>query len=95
MSKRMPRHARRDSNESEIVRHLRAIGAQVYRLSAPGMPDLLVNFHGQTYFMEDKTRKGKLTGLQVATFSDWAGSEIYVVRSVDEALTVLGAAVTA
>lgn len=48
------RAARRDSNEDAIVDALIAAGASVTRLSAEGVPDLLVGIAGQTYLLEVK-----------------------------------------
>lgn len=48
------RAAGRDSNEAAIVDALVAAGASVTRLSAEGVPDLLVGIAGRTYLLEVK-----------------------------------------
>lgn len=94
--KGIPRYAaKRDGNEAAIVRTLEGIGAQVYRLSQRGLPDLLVNWLGKTYFMEVKNKGGELTAAQVVTYETWEGDNFLVVHDADEALAALDAQVTA
>lgn len=81
---------RRDMNEAEIVAALVTCGASVTRISAPGAPDLLVGFRGRTLLVEVKAAKGKLTASQERWIADWRGDRVHVVRSVDEALRLLG-----
>jgi Holliday junction resolvase len=85
------RAAKRDLNEFSIVDALRTVGADVYRLSAKGVPDLLVSFRGETFLMEIKTRTGKLTPAQIKWRDQWQGGPVGVVRTVDEALAFIGA----
>jgi hypothetical protein len=75
------KNPRRDANEPEIVQALEAVGADVYRLSGRGLPDLLVRFRGVLYAGEVKTAKGRLRASQGA-FPVW--------RTVDDALTAIG-----
>lgn len=91
MGKRMPHFGKRDAVEDEIVKALRGLGAQVYRLSQKGLPDLIVNFKGASYLMEAKGKKGKLTPSQVELHRTWQGAPIHIVHSVAEALLVIGA----
>jgi hypothetical protein len=72
---------RRDANEPAIVEALEAVGADVWRLSGRGLPDLLVRFRGVLYAGEVKTAKGRLRASQGA-FPVW--------RTVDDALTAIG-----
>ena len=81
---------RRDDNEPEIVTALETCGARVVRLSVPGGPDLLVGFRGATFLVEVKGPKGKLTDRQVKWITDWRGGPVHVVRSIDDALRVIG-----
>lgn len=83
--------AKRDANEGVIISALRAAGAQVYPISETGVPDLLVGFRGQTFLLEVKNAKGKLTEDQDQFFKTWSGGLIHVVRSVPEALQFIGA----
>lgn len=52
----MRRAARTDTNQSDIVAALKAIGAEVTSLAGvgSGVPDLLVSFRGQWHLMEVK-----------------------------------------
>ena len=91
-SKSLPHWAaRRDSNEKRIERALRDVGANVVRNSAAGLPDLLVGFRSGTYLLEVKTRRGKLTEVQMDFQGEWDGGQVFVVRDEDEALRAIGA----
>ena len=83
--------AKRDANEGAIISALRAVGAQVYKISETGVPDLLVGFRGQTFLLEVKNDKGVLTKDQEQFFKDWSGGSIYIVKSAPEALQFIGA----
>lgn len=88
----MSRYLQRiDANQNEIVEALRKAGASVYSLASVGhgVPDLLVGFRGQTFLLEVKTRKGRLTHAQKQFHATWDG-HIAVVRSVEDALFVIG-----
>lgn len=84
--------AKIDNNQREIVEALRGIGASVEITSqvGKGFPDLAVGFRGNTYLLEVKGPKGKLTPDQVRFHQAWNG-HIAVVRTVDEALVTVGA----
>jgi hypothetical protein len=75
------KNPRRDANEPEIVQALEAVGAEVWRLSGKGLPDVLCRFRGVLYAGEVKTEKGRLRASQGA-FPVW--------RTVDDALTAIG-----
>jgi hypothetical protein len=83
---------RTDKNQQKIVDALRDIGASVLPLHTVGhgCPDLAVGFRGDTYFLEVKSGKGKLTEAERAFFAQWRGRAA-VVRSVDDALRAIGA----
>jgi hypothetical protein len=76
---------RRDSNEPAIVAALRAVGAQVEQVSGPGAPDLVITFHSRSYAVEVKSLTGRRTPAQTVT-------RYPIVRTVDEALAILGVA---
>ena len=88
----MRRNARADPNQKEIVKALRDIGASVIHLHmvGRGCPDILVGFRGRNTLMEIKTEKGKLNKRQEIFFARWYG-KCFVVRTVDEALELIGA----
>lgn len=84
---RVGQSRKRDASEQAIVDALEAIGATVFRLSGPGVPDLLVGFKGHWTPMEVKARTGRLTPLQAK--NRW-GNTVPIVRSVDEAYQAVG-----
>lgn len=80
---------RLDRNHDEISEALLNVGASV---SETGPLDLIVGFRGLNYLLEVKTKNGKLRPSQERFFSTWAGQRA-LVRSVDDALRVIGAIV--
>lgn len=80
--------AKRDENEVEIVKALRAAGASVAHLSSKGIPDLLVSYQNKLFLMEVKMPGKKLTPEQMKFHENWNG-EIYIVRNIDEAIDIL------
>lgn len=95
----MRRAARVDSNQAEIVRVLRACGAEVWDLSAlgDGIPDLLVGFRGRWIPLECKDgskppSKRRLTPAEagVHAIARAKGLPIVVVNSTSEALKAVG-----
>lgn len=90
------RAARIDDNQPDIVAALRAVGASVQSLAAlgQGVPDLLVYFRG-LYLLEIKNPLQSRSDQQLTSDeADWHaawGGPVYVVRTIDEALMVIGA----
>jgi Holliday junction resolvase len=92
----MRRAARTDSNQEEIVKALRAVGATVQSLAGVGhgVPDLLVGYQGKTILMEikDGTKspsKRELTEDQVKWIDSWTGGSIFIVDNVESAWNAL------
>jgi len=83
--------AKRDANEAAIVKALEQLGCTVQRLSATGCPDLLVGYHGVNWLFEVKVAKGTLTDDELFWHELWNG-QVAVIRSVDDALRVMGIA---
>lgn len=82
--------AKRDTVEAEIILALKEAGAtNVYQLSHPGLPDLLVNWGGHWRLVECKSPKGKLTPKQRKFFRDNPGAHMTVSTSGDEAVAAL------
>lgn len=78
--------AKRDSNEPEIIAELVGYGASVQKLSAPGVPDLLVGYRGGNYLVEVKAPKtGRLTEEQRTWHEDWLGAPPIILTTADEA----------
>lgn len=88
------RAAKRDANESGIIRALRAVGATVAQVSEKGRPDLVVGYRGVTHLMEVKMPGKPLTPDQEAFVSGWRGSRVHVVETTGAVLAVLGVTTT-
>lgn len=93
----MRRAAKVDANQAEIVAALRNVGAGVCDLSAvgEGCPDLLVSYRGAWTLLEVKDGKKPpsartLTQDQVKWHARHT-AKVHVVKSVDEALSAVGA----
>lgn len=88
----MRRAARTDANHTIIVNALRQVGASVQDLAnvGKGCPDLIVGYRGNNYLIEVKMNRGKATLAQLEWHGAWRG-QVAVVRSVDEALRLIGA----
>lgn len=97
------RNARHDENHAEIVGALRAHGASVVSINAPGCPDLLVGVTRKdgtrvNLLLEVKRPLGPkggkshrdLTERQRHFRAGWRGDLPWVVRSPLEAIAVLG-----
>ena len=78
---------RRDANEAAIVAALRKIGVQVWRISAPGLPDLITHHRWTWRPLEIKRPGGSLTPAQRETFRT---APFAVVSSVIEAVRLFG-----
>jgi len=71
-----------DLNQAAIVRTFRQAGASVQDLHAVsrGCPDLAIGYHGRTYLVEVKGKRGKFTPDQIEWWSAWRGQK-QVIRS--------------
>lgn len=76
---------KRDWNEPAIVDALRRIGVTVWRMSGPGLPDLLCHHRGKWSVIEVKKPRGKLTDAQCNTR---ALAAFPVVETVEQALAL-------
>lgn len=94
MTKRRPLYDRRDHNEDELVYALQQAGATVYRISATGVPDLLIGFRGRTFLADAKNLSGRgkrLTKAQADFFETWRGDKAGLITDITEALVFIGA----
>ena len=82
--RRVGQTRRRDQNERQIIDGMRKFGAEVWSISGPGAPDVLVRYRGRLSGLEIKTAKGSRTSAQEV-------SQFPIVRSLDEALVAIGA----
>lgn len=85
-----------DSNQKEIVKALRGVGATVQHIHeiGKGCPDILVGYRGLNYLMEIKDgnkppSKIKLTQDEKKWIAEWKG-HVVVVNDIDQALWVIG-----
>ena len=79
---------KRDANEAQIVADLRAFGAEVMRISGPGLPDLFVEYRGRWTPLEVKSHTGGLTPLQAERATS-GRPPIPIVRTTAEALRAI------
>jgi hypothetical protein len=86
---RPSRANRIDANQAEIVAALRDVpGCEVEVIGYP--VDLAIAYRGKNWFAEVKGPKGELTPEQVKFFDRWSVGQVNVVRSVDDALRLIG-----
>ena len=90
----MRRAARRDDNEKEIVAAMREAGAYVKAINDEGLFDLLVSYRGETMLIEVKDgakppSARRLTEAEQKFHDEWPGSNLYIINSVEEALSLL------
>ncbi len=74
--------AKRDGVENAIVAALKRAGAQVWKVSGKGKPDLLCLRRGVWYPLEVKSAKGRQTAAQVGTPWPIVRSELEAVRAI-------------
>lgn len=86
MPKRRGFADRRDKNEPEIIKALKAIGCSVHQLDQP--LDLLVGYRGLNWLIEVKTDKGKLTEGQEEFLPEWRG-QLCVARTPEQAIDIV------
>lgn len=89
----MRKHGRRDGNHKDIVRALRFAKCSVVDLAdvGGGVPDLLVGrSHRVTRLLEVKTPGESLTPDQKEFRSNWNGTPVVTVTSIEEALAAMG-----
>ena len=80
-----------DGNQTDIMQALRAAGFYVFDCSrmGRGFPDLLINSYARVVLMEVKTQEGRLTPAEAKFHAEYKG-ELYIVRSVEDALIAMG-----
>jgi hypothetical protein len=90
----MRRAGRRDANEQDIIKAMRAEGAYVKQINDEGLFDLLVSYRGETMLIEVKDgakppSARRLTEAEQKFHDEWPGSDLYIVNSVEEAIALL------
>ena len=93
----MRRAARADANQTVIVETLRQCGAKVQPLHmvGHGFPDLIVCYRGILALGEikdgDKSpSRQRLTPDEAKWHQEWQEAPLYILRSVDDVLAMLG-----
>ena len=94
----MPRQrAKVDTNQSQIVKVLRAVGASVATTHqvGKGFPDIVVGYKGRNHLLEIKdgdkpTSQRKLTADEQEWHDKWRGT-VKIVNDETEALRAIGA----
>ena len=91
----MRKIGRVDSNQKELVKQLRAIGASVAITSniGNGFVDIVVGYKGVNYLFEIKDGKKppsqrKLTVDEAYFFDKWSGN-CHIVHNIDECLNII------
>ena len=81
--------------ESKIVKKAKELGFLTYKFSSPsnrGVPDrIFISPHGEVFFIEFKSAKGKVTKLQEKTIKDICnyGVGVFIINSVEVGLQIL------
>jgi Holliday junction resolvase len=81
--------------ESKIVKKAKELGFLTYKFSSPsnrGVPDrVFISPHGEVFFIEFKSEKGKLTKLQEKVIKDISeyGVGVFIINSVEVGLQIL------
>lgn len=85
------RACRIDKNHNQIVDALRQVGVTVQSLAniGKGCPDIVAADDENTWLIEIKGPKGKLTEHQEKWIDEWRGP-VFIVRTVDDALKLVG-----
>jgi hypothetical protein len=90
----MRRAARRDDNEQDIIKAMRAEGAYVKQINDEGLFDLLVSHRGETLLIEVKDgakppSARRLTEAELKFHEEWPLSNLFIITSVEEAIALL------
>jgi hypothetical protein len=81
--------------ESKIVKKAKELGFLTYKFSSPsnrGVPDrIFISPHGEVFFIEFKSAKGKLSQLQEKTIKDIIALDVrvFVIRDVITGMEIL------
>jgi hypothetical protein len=81
--------------ESKVVKKAKELGFLTYKFSSPsnrGVPDrIFISPHGEVFFIEFKSTKGKLTQLQKKVIKDIEHYklDVFIVYGVEEGLILL------
>ena len=75
--------------ESRLTRAITISGGKCYKLESNycrGMPDRMVLFKGRVWFIELKTRNGKISASQEKRHKDFkqCGIDVIIIRSKEE-----------
>ena len=73
---------------------MREAGAYVKQINDEGLFDLLVSYRGETLLVEVKDGSKppsarRLTDAEAKFHNEWPGSDLFIINSVEEALSLL------
>jgi hypothetical protein len=95
----MRRAARRDDNEQDIIKAMRAEGAYVKVINDEGLFDLLVAYRGPSGFQHTlliEVKDGakppsarRLTDAELKFHDEWPLSNLFIIIGVEEAVALL------
>lgn len=81
--------------ESKVVKKAKELGFLTYKFSSPsnrGVPDrIFISPHGEVFFIEFKSTKGKLTQLQKKVIKDFVNYtvDVFIVDNVEFGIDIL------
>jgi hypothetical protein len=81
--------------ESKVVKKAKELGFLTYKFSSPsnrGVPDrIFISPHGEVFFIEFKSAKGKLSQLQKKVIKDITirDVDVFVVDHVEDGLEII------
>ena len=81
--------------ESKVVKKAKELGFLTYKFSSPsnrGVPDrIFISPHGEVFFIEFKSEKGKITKLQEKIIKDISsyGVGVFIINSAEVGLQIL------
>lgn len=80
--------SRTDKSQKEIIETLRKAGFSVFSAHqiGQGFPDLVLGKYGLTWLAEVKEPKGTLGESQKKFISNWQGSPVVILRTIEDAL---------
>lgn len=89
------RQRRTDSNQSTLVKQMRAIGMSVFITSGvgEGFPDLVAGIKGQNFLFELKNpalspSRKKLTTDEQSFFDTWKG-KVYKIETIEDVIRII------
>ena len=85
------KRSRRDKNQIEIIKAIRALGVTVWETHAlgQGSPDIVCGYDRKNFLFEIKDARGKMNRRELLWHAEWRG-HVWVVRSWQDAAHEMG-----